>query len=353
MRAAKALLDLVMMRSAPVKAAMQVSVSEIIDEFYEDFATEESGRYWWWVQMVLLDPNELIVNNSKDELYRLPFTIGGADAGEPGETEVTFGEPKQVQIQYIDVAARADAVAAACTGIASVRGEKVAARFGNRAESRPNEQEGGSVDLIQLRESLGLPADTPETEVYRVAAERLAASGGQGGTGTEPETPAPGDGGGGSEESTETPGEPATPEPAPATEPQAGQPVLVDAEALSALRADAAAGREARDTQLEESDDRVLTSAVQAGKFPPSRKDHFMKLMKADREGTIALINSLEENVVPLTARGVQSEDNEGQGSLNGEAYPAGWLPEVAPMKAAVAARNGLSPRIMTDGVGS
>src|SRR4051812_39785343 len=108
------------LRAEPtVKAQMQVSVTEIVDEFYEDFATEESGRFWWWVQMVLLDPNEIICNDGGHELYRVPFVVGAEEAD--GVPEITFGEPVPVKVQYVDVAARADAVAAACTGIASVR----------------------------------------------------------------------------------------------------------------------------------------------------------------------------------------------------------------------------------------
>ena len=29
----------------------QASVSDVVDAFYEQVATEESGRYWWWAQL--------------------------------------------------------------------------------------------------------------------------------------------------------------------------------------------------------------------------------------------------------------------------------------------------------------
>jgi hypothetical protein len=318
-------------RDKPVNA--QVSISKIIDEFYEDFATEASGRYWWWCQMVLLDPNEIIVNDGDDNLYRVPFTIEATDEDDAGPG-VTFGDPIPVAIQYVDIAARSEQAVAACAGIASIRGEKVAARYISRAESCPNRKEGGNMKelIAKLRARYNLPEDTPDEEVLRVAAESAPT----GEPGEEPaDAPAelqpegqPGQGGDGEPE-------PGTVETEGGTAASTGT-VNVDAAALEQLRQDAAAGRAARDQQIAETDERILAEAIKCGKFAPARKAHFAKLLKVDRQGTIETINGLEENVIPVKARGTTPENNEGSGG-GSTGYPVTWLPEVAARKAAQA----------------
>jgi hypothetical protein len=328
----------------------QVSVTEVIDEFYEDFATEETGRYWWWPQVVLLDPDELIVNDGMDNLFRIPFTIGGADEGEAGEVGVTFGEPTPVVIEYRDVpaAARAEAIAAACTGIAAVREpEQVAARYYSRAETRPDRKEGGSgVDYTLLRQILDLSADTPDDEVARIATERLQASVQDETDGEGLDTPAPvtqqddDEGQGSGAES-----QPATPAHASA----ASGTRTIDESTLEQLRSDAAAGAAARAEQLQAETNRLLTEAVASGKFPPARRAHWAALLERDREGTIEIINELAENVIPVELRAINAEGDEGQGSGSAEAYPPGWLPEVQARKARMAAQEaaGQRPRVV------
>lgn len=310
----------------------QSSVTQVVDTFYQDFATDESGRYWWWPQMVLLDPNELIVNDGYDKLYRVPFTISG--------DTVTFGDVSPVKIEYVDIAAaaRPEAISAACTAIASVRGDKkVAARFVSRAESCPDRKEGENVkDLInKMRVRLGLPADTPDEEVIKLAETRLEATPEgepQPGTEGEPE-PEEGEGPQGDEHQ---PG----PTPAQQEPPANASAVQVDAATLEQLREDARLGRAAHDKQVQDEEATILTAAVKCGKFPPSRKEHYAKLLKADREGTIALINELEENVIPVESRGVNAEGAEGQ-SGGESGYPVTWLPDVAARKARLAAQGG------------
>jgi hypothetical protein len=319
-------------RTKEVKA--QVSMTGIIDAFYNDFATEASGRYWWWCQMVLLDPNEIIVNDGEDQLYRIPFTIDG--------DSVTFGEAQPVKIEYVDIAARAEQAVAACAGIASVRGEKVAASYDSRADTCPDRKEGGTMkeQIAKLRAKLNLPADTPDEEVIRVAAEADPGSEGV----PEPETE-------GTPQPEGQPGE-GDEEPDAGTEGgnsgnTAGDAVQVDSEALRALQADAKAGREAREEQIRVKDEALLSAAVESGKFAPARKAHFAALLKADREGTTKLIEALEENVVPVALRGSSNESNSEGQTQAGVGYPKSWLPELhqEPVAASAAA-----PRVVVGG---
>lgn len=314
----------------PSNVAAQVSTGDIVDAFYHDFATEESGRYWWWCREILIDPEELIVEGH-DALYRVPFTLG--------DDTVDFGEPREVRIQYVDALARADQVAAALDAIASVRGEKVAARFHERPKSRPKatSQEGGSMDADQLRSLLKLSADVPDEEVFKIARQRLSNQ--------EPEDPPDGEEPEGGTPEPQTPGtgtdnEPATP---------AEGTVQVDAAALAELRNQASQGAEARRVQLQAESDRILDQAVEDGKIPPARRKHWASLMNADREGAIQQLAALEDNVIPINARG-EGRQNGGEGDTTGQegfGYPAGMFPEVAARKERVAA--GARSRVQTD----
>jgi hypothetical protein len=334
--------------------AAQVAIQDVADEFYEDFATEAAGRYWWWIRMVLLEPNELIVDDGRDELYRVPFAIGaGADEDADGDPNITFGDPVPIKVVYQDVAAKTEQVAAACTGIASVRGEKVAARFGSREESRLNATEGGVMHeyIEKMRSKLGLSASAKDEEVLAAAAAHLEAEPGtgDGGTGTGTDGGQEGQEGAGSGDgSGDGAGENGQPAPA---EQQAAGTVAVDAQALQELRDAAAQGVEARQEQLRIADQALLAAAVEAGKFPPSRREHYAKLLKADREGTIELIEELDENVVPVKMRGVNGDNSGSTGNSRAsdvEQYMAVHMPDIAQRKARILAGQSQS-RVMTD----
>lgn len=314
------------LRAQPVAA--QMPVSEIIDHYYGEFATEESGRYFWWCREVLVDPFELIVD-SGNQLWRVPFTVT-ADG-------IEFGEPREVRIEYVDALARSDQVAAALNAIASVRGDKVAARFDTRPDRpQPQSQQGGDMDLSELRRVLNLSADTPDAEVLRIAQTRLS------GTEGEPE----GEGEGQPAPEGEPEGEPEgdTPPAEGGTATTTESTVTIDRGALESLQAQAADGAEARRVQLEAETNRILDQAIEDGKFPAARRQHWANLMAQDRDGTIQTIEDLEENVVPVKLRSVSNESGTGQGA---EAYPVHILPEVAAKKERIAA--GARPRIMTD----
>lgn len=144
----------------------------------------------------------------------------------------------------------------------------------------PTETEEDSMSTLSegLRERLGLDADAEldDTALLDALDEALA------------------------ERADDTP----TPAPAPEPEPIAARipegTVLVDAERLAQLEAQAAEGVAARTQQRAEARDRALDQAVADGKFPPSRREHYAKAWDRDPEGTRELLDVLPKNSVPV-----------------------------------------------------
>lgn len=243
------------------QVAAGVTVEDMRRTYYEAAPWDE------WIVEVSLDPLELITCSDESGAYfRVPVTATG--------DTVTFGDKVKVMRRWEDAPAPAEAVAASRTVYAS------------RAESRPQvpsvtvaagSEKGAGMDPAKLRDALGLPADASDVEVQAA----LAASG--------ITTPA------------------ATDTPAPQTTPTVELPeglVAIDAETLAGLQVAAAAGQ-AADTRLRTQDrDDAITSAVKAGKIPPSRREHYAKAWDADPEGTREVLASLAPGLVPVTPAG-------------------------------------------------
>lgn len=79
--------------------------------------------------------------------------------------------------------------------------------------------------------------------------------------------------------------------------------VVLDAEQYSQLINDASAGRTARDQQIEEHRNSVVDSAIDTGRIPPSRREHWLNALKAD-PGMEESLNALAPGLVPLEAKG-------------------------------------------------
>ncbi|MBT1630445.1 head maturation protease, ClpP-related [Curtobacterium flaccumfaciens] len=93
-------------------------------------------------------------------------------------------------------------------------------------------------------------------------------------------------------------------EPTPAPIPEGT--TLVENSVLEELRADAVAGREARDEQIAARREQKVQNALEEGKIAPARADHWRDALKADEEGASALLDSLAAGlVVPTAALGV------------------------------------------------
>lgn len=126
------------------------------------------------------------------------------------------------------------------------------------------------------------------------------------------------------EETTTPPAAPPTPTApaAPGAAPQAVSPpspapapgtVTVDAEVWAAMQEQARLGSKAYETLQAQGDAKVVDAAIDKGKIMPSRRDHFMAMMGADREGTTKLLNeTLQEAAIPLTEMGHASAETDG-----------------------------------------
>jgi hypothetical protein len=261
------------------------NMEDVRRSFYDDVATEDSGRFWWWVRAALLDPNELIVDDDEGGLYRVPFSVSG--------DEVTFSDPIPVKIEYVDAPVAAARV--------------LASTYQTSRDSRPADRQEGKVtpvDLDLLRTRLGLPEDADEEQINAALDE------------PEPD-PAPGDG---EEESEE---EESEEEETEQTSPEGA--VLVDASTMASLQHDAALGRQAYELEQRRDRDAFLTAAVQVGKFPPARLQHWKEAWDKDPVGIKAAVNSMPEGLIPVSQLGAAPPD-EGDGQ---PAYPAHWLPEI------------------------
>lgn len=277
---------------AAVGVAASVAVEDVRRAYYD---TLESSQMWWWIREIQIDPAQLIVDDDEGSLYRVTYAISGDD--------ITFGEPTKVEIQYQDVAA------------GRIARKVFASKDESRAGVGPEKEEAMDPKLKaalikvhgladdatdeQVTEAVAQAAETPpavETEEKEVVAT----------TTTEKETTEP-------------------------VVPEAGT-VVVDEATVEELKTAASRGQAAWTELQTAKHNGLLDDAVKAGKFAPSRREHFAGLLKADEEGTTKLIESLAAGIVPVELRGHNTETSEG--GAQADAYPSHWLPEVAARKA-------------------
>jgi hypothetical protein len=83
-------------------------------------------------------------------------------------------------------------------------------------------------------------------------------------------------------------------------------------------------GREAREQQITARRKSKVTKAIGKGKIPPSRREHYEKLMAADEAGTSALLDELQEGVIPVELVGKNTVEAGTAGG--GDDYPLHWL---------------------------
>lgn len=104
---------------------------------------------------------------------------------------------------------------------------------------------------------------------------------------------------------------------------KAGTTVVVDAAAFAALQEQARLGAAAHGTLQAQADAKVVDAALDKGKIPPSRREHYMAMMAADRVGTTTLLNeTLQEAAIPLTEMGHASAANDGGPQASGTENP-------------------------------
>jgi hypothetical protein len=282
----------------PAQVAAGVSSEDVRRAYYEN------APYSVWICEMQLEPLQLITVNDDDGQYaRVPIVLSG--------DTVTFGESVPVVIEYVD----------------KPQGQQTAASvlvFASRAESRPEQtpapggksetpqeainriakasgltdpadkadpqtppaepdgetqEEGDPMALDKgLRERLGL-ADDADEDAILAAVDALRETDSEA-TDDKPED--------------EQPAAPALPEGI----------VTIDEATLTQLREQASEGVAARAQQRTEARDRALDDAIKAGKFPPARRDHWVRLYDADPDGAKTTLASLEAGLVPLADQG-------------------------------------------------
>ena len=79
--------------------------------------------------------------------------------------------------------------------------------------------------------------------------------------------------------------------------------VLVDETVLAELRADAQAGRQAREQQIAAERAAAVQAAVDDGRIAPARRDHWIAALAAD-PGAVEVLASLAKGTVPLQPKG-------------------------------------------------
>jgi hypothetical protein len=323
----------------------QAAVDDVRRCFYDTVAIGD--QYWWWIRDMLIDPNELIVDDDDGGLYRMTFAI--ADDG-----EVTLGEPTPVKIEYADVSAK-QAVAIAAQGMVAGRGKAIAAHYDNRAASRTKatRKENDKMDPKAIAKRLGLDDGASEEDIVAKLDELQAASTVTPSGGNPPAAPDgdPEDSDDDNDSETDENDKEGETETTPATETlqqlAAKQGLaVVDKATLDTIAAGAKAGADLKAERDKDTRDRLIAAAVQSGKIPPARKDHYAKMYDADPEGTKTLLAEMA-SVIPLGERGAAATSETDAGGTDD--YDTSWLsPHERERIAAAQAAPG-SGRVITE----
>jgi hypothetical protein len=300
------------------QVAASVNMDEVRRAYYDAHPREDL-----WIREVW---NDFIVSEDwySEKLYRVPWSV------EPDGRTITFGEPIEVRVEYVEVPAEdAAAVAASAARMGRSDLDHLAERYGlvKAAEPIPDpapapaplppstSKEEDRMDPKLLRQALGLAEDATDEEVKEAlkakAADLLPTP--------EPEAKST------EAEDTSKPAEtPALPEGV----------VAIDAETLEGLKVAAAAGQRAEQQLRTQARDRFLGEAVKAGKFAPARLEHWRKAFDADEEGTRQVIAGLAEGLVPVEGTEVGHAGSEGASdddAFFGDLAKAGMLPGAIP----------------------
>ena len=322
------------------KAAKTVTDEDIRRKYYE------SAGYSMWITEMQLDPLQLVVSDDETgKRFRVPVAMN--------KGELTFGDPVEVAVQYVDASAarqgsaivfasrddsleglkppspsaplvdldalreaseQEQAQKAPGAGVnpaqeavkihqAAVRSKVLAATQTPAADLADGlslaKGADGMPDREKIREALGLAPSATDAQIQEAWASAW----------TPAPTPAP------------TPtAEPVTP-PTQATPPAAPAPAAADLGVLAAaaarlgvqiidpgqldeMRAMASRGQQAYEERRRDARDTLIEAAVQKGKIALSRRDHWVKAWDADPEGTRSMLEAMAPNLVPMEADG-------------------------------------------------
>ena len=303
----------------PMPVVAQVNVEDIRRAFYDDWA--QGDRYWFWDRELLIDPLEMIIQDpDTGQLYKLPINLKDGD----GIESVDFGTAEPVKVKYVpDSSGEEIEVEAARLIAPQIRGAGQVLAVNHkpfRLEEYERRKEAPTmgVNIPDLRKALSvgedlLPDDASEEQINKALTAAAEAEVEEEVRVEEENTPPEGE--------VKPEGKEVEEEESPELRVSEDGTVKVDAEQFKSLQGAAQMGVDARKVQLEREREDLLTKAVEDGKIPPARKEHWRKLYSADPEGTKATIESLAD-VVPLKERGESPSDE----TLSTEGYDQSWL---------------------------
>lgn len=304
---------------ADVKA--QVNVDDIRRTYYESIENLPN-TFWWWIRSIYVNPNELIIDDDEGGLYRVPFSMDDND-------NVTFGDPTPVKVQYVDAPIAAASQSLRDTLVMAMGMNRILAKYTVRAESRPTNEGAQSMtpeQIALLRQRLNVTAEQLPDDASDAVLMSVLASG----------------------EVAEV--EHAEVEVPTVTETQAPSipegMVLVDAEIFEQVRQQAQQGAAVASRLGEQERDHFLDDAIRAGKFPPSRREHYLAAWTGDAEGTRALVASLSPGLVPTTARGTAGASST-QAAID---YDKNWLTPAERSRVEASGNNSSHREMVTQG---
>ncbi len=272
----------------PKQVQAAATVTDVLRQFY---ATDYGKDWDIWVKEPFIDPAELIVidddSDGPTDTFRVTYSIAS-------DGTVTFSDPQPVTTTYVDAARTVRVPALVFATREESKAAAAAPTLPSAPAAGPPATAGGTAPLeepmtdtlsVGLRKRLGgsnLADDADEATLLAALDEALA-------------------------ERAEPPTAPTTapvPVPAPAT-----GTVLVDATQLQQLRVDAAAGAQARATQLVEQRTGLVDAAIGDGRVPPARRDAWIAQLSAD-PGAETVLASLAPIAVPLAAKGLDTDES-------------------------------------------
>lgn len=264
----------------PNEVAAGITTEDVRRQYYDGAA------YTVWIKEMSLDPLQLItVDEATNEYARVPVTLS--------DGAVTFGDPVPVEVEYVDT----PATAAASRMVYASKDESrqgfiprvekdlppvKAIQRVHKASVQDDDKGGTGMDPVQLRVALGLAPEASDDDVRTAFAAAHPTP-----------TPVP---------------------PTPAVQPvAAGAPhtgalpegsMVIDSSVVRKLQEDAAQGVQAMAEIQKNRRDTIIRAAIEAGKFPPARREHYELMWDGDPVGTENHIGIMAAGVIPLKASG-------------------------------------------------
>jgi hypothetical protein len=306
-----------------VPNTQQVAAGVTTEDVRRAFYSSDYGKGWdKWIEEMQLGPDVqlIVMDDASGTRARVPVTIGDGD----GEDAVTFAEPVAVVVRYEDapkVAAAAgarwvawaskaesrpdapgepgdsnppvDDTSTTTEGAASVQPPPEQTPVtdpvsGPTTKERLNEMEFSDEQLAALRAKLGLPEDaTLDPTALVDGIEKLTASSGDGSPGKTTHKNTPGT-------------------------------VTVDQQVWDDMQTRINRLEQIRASQERSNRERAVDDAIAAGKFAPSRREHWLRVYEADPEGTTNLLAGLTPGQVPTSDYGMPGV-GDGPDSLDAE----------------------------------